>query len=389
MFEIPYGRQSLDSRDVEAVRAVLESEFLTQGPIVPLFEGNLQAITGAKYAVAANSATSSLHLACLALGLGQGDLLWTSAITFVASANCARFCGADVDFVDIDPKTYNMSMDHLEAKLRIAAAQGNLPKILVPVHLTGQPCDMKRIKELSLEYGFKVIEDASHAIGGEYENEPIGNCKYSDVTVFSFHPVKIITTGEGGAALTNDEHLASKMRSLRSHGIIRDKQSMKNPMDATWYYEQIELGFNYRLTDIQAALGVSQIQKLSAFVSKRRELAERYFNRLDPERIILPFQMQGTRSAWHLYVIKVNKSQHSRVFETLRQSGINANVHYLPVYRHPYYEKIGYNIYDYPNAEQYISEAMSIPIFPTLSTENQDFVIDTINNLVKQFEVGT
>ena len=343
---IPYGRQEITEEDVDAVVDVLRSDFLTQGPIVPLFEKAVRSHVGADYAVAVNSATSALHIACLALGLGSGDWLWTSPITFVASANCGLYCGAKVDFVDIDPRTYNLSPSALEEKLRAAERKGKLPKVLVAVHLCGQSCDMESIHSLCQKYNVKIIEDASHAIGGKYKGQFIGNCRYSDITVFSFHPVKIITTGEGGVAITNDECLAEKMTLLRSHGITRDRSNMTKSPDGPWYYQQISLGFNYRMTDIHAALGLSQMHKLNIYVSNRNDLAKRYENNLGDMSIVTPHVDEHCYSAFHLYVVKLQKTKvkqsHKKVFEQLRARNIGVNLHYIPVYAQPYYQKNGF-----------------------------------------------
>jgi UDP-4-amino-4,6-dideoxy-N-acetyl-beta-L-altrosamine transaminase len=341
---IPYGKQDINQEDIDAVIEVLKSDFITQGPSVPLFEKTLQNHTTAKYGIAVNSATSALHIACLALGVGKGDLVWTSPITFVASANCALYCGAEIDFVDIDSKTYNMCPGQLELKLRAAKkANKPTPKVVIPVHLCGQPCEMEKIAALANEFNFRIIEDASHAIGGKYQGKPIGNCQYSDITVFSFHPVKIITTAEGGMAMTNNVHLADKMALLRSHGTTRDTDQMTEKTHGPWYYQQIELGFNYRLTDIQAALGISQVKRLNQFVNTRHQLANRYNKLLHDLPVITPYQHKDAYSAFHLYVInldhkKLNKT-HKQVFEKMRDLNIGINLHYIPVHMQPYYQK--------------------------------------------------
>ena len=379
---IPYGKQDITQADVDSVVSVLESSFLTQGPQVPAFENALMKATGADYALAVNSATSALHIACLALELGKGDILWTTPITFVASANCGLYCGASVDFVDIDPATYNLCPKALEQKLVHAKKEGKLPKVLVAVHLCGQPCDMKAIHALSIEYGFKVIEDASHAIGGRYLEQPIGACEYSDITVFSFHPVKIVTTAEGGAALTNSKALADKMALYRSHGITRDEALMENASHGGWYYEQIDLGFNYRMTELQASLGVSQMSRLSEFVSARHQLAARYYEKLAELPITLPYQLPNTYSGLHLYVIRLNLNEisktHKEVFDALRESGIGVNLHYIPVHLQPYYQKMGFKQGDFPNAENYYSNAISLPMFHGMTHEQQDEVISKL-----------
>ncbi len=369
---IPYGQQNISEVDIDAVVNVLRSDFLTQGPVVPAFEKAVVNYCGSQHAVAVNSATSALHIACLALGVGKGDIVWTTPITFVASANCALYCGATVDFVDIDPRTYNLSVERLAAKLAEVEKYGKLPKVVIPVHLAGQPCDMVAIHALSQQYGFKIIEDASHAIGGRYKDEPIGNCRYSDITVFSFHPVKIITTGEGGMALTNDPVLANTMVRLRSHGIIRDASEMTHSPDGLWYYQQIELGFNYRMTDIQAALGLSQMQRLDEFVTKRHIIARRYDELLAQLPVVTPWQHIESYSSFHLYIIRLDLTalNHRELFERFRVNGIGVNLHYIPVYQHPYYTRMGFNINEYPEAESYYSEAISLPLYPAL-TENQ------------------
>ncbi|WP_201551158.1 UDP-4-amino-4,6-dideoxy-N-acetyl-beta-L-altrosamine transaminase [Psychrobacter sp. DD43] len=383
---IPYGRQDINQQDIDAVVEVLKSDFLTQGPKVPAFEQAVMEACDAKYALAVNSATSALHIACLALGLGEGDWLWTTPNTFVASANCGLYCGAQVDFVDIDPNTYNLCTKELEKKLIDAEKSGKSPKVLVPVHFSGQPCDMEVIYNLSKKYGFKIIEDASHAIGGKYKGEPIGNCRYSDITVFSFHPVKIVTTAEGGMAVTNSAELARKLDLLRSHGITRNSSLMTKPMDGPWYYEQIDLGFNYRMTELQAALGVSQMQRLDDFVAKRHKLAQRYNELLKDLPITLPWQHEDGYSGLHLYVIrlqleKVTKT-HLEVFEGMREAGILVNLHYIPVHMQPYYQSMGFEVGQFPQAEQYYQEAMSIPMFPTMTEEQQDKVIATLKELL-------
>jgi len=376
---IPYGKQDIIQQDIEAVVTVLKSDFLTQGPQVPLFEKTVAEYCQAEFGVAVNSATSALHIACLALGLSKGDWLWTSPNTFVASANCALYCGAKVDFVDIDPETYNLSANALEIKLKKAKQENKLPKILIPVHFAGQSCEMKRIHALSQEYGFKIIEDASHAIGGRYLNKPIGGCQYSDITVFSFHPVKIITTAEGGLATTNSPALAEKMQLFRSHGVTRDPNLMTHAGDGSWYYQQVELGFNYRMTELQAALGVSQMQRLDTFIEKRHQLQKRYHQLLKDLPITLPKQSNECYSALHLYPIqlqldKINKSK-AQVFDELRNNGLGVNVHYIPVHTQPYYQAMGFEQGEFPQAEAYYQQTISIPLYFGLTNEAQDQVI--------------
>jgi UDP-4-amino-4,6-dideoxy-N-acetyl-beta-L-altrosamine transaminase/dTDP-4-dehydrorhamnose reductase len=381
---IPYGRQDISEEDIQAVVKVLRSDWLTQGPLVPAFEKAVATYCCAGYGVAVNSATSALHIACLALEVGKDDIVWTSPITFVASANCAVYCGASVDFVDVDPRTYNMSVEALGIKLKKAAAEGKLPKVVIPVHLSGQSCEMESICQLSEKYDFKIIEDASHCIGGKYKNEPIGNCRYSSITVFSFHPVKIITTGEGGMAMTNDHNLAISMAHFRSHGIVRYEHEMTHAPDGPWYYQQIDLGYNYRMTDIQGALGLSQVRRLDEFLEKRHAVAKRYNEILTADWLTLPWQHPDTYSGYHLYIIRVKKDNgvidHLSLFKKLKAAGILVNLHYIPVYRQPFYEKMGFQIDDFPVAESYYEEAISLPMFPGLTTEQQDFVASVVNN---------
>lgn len=384
---IPYGKQEITQQDIDAVMEVLESDFLTQGPKVPAFEKALASYTGAEHVLAVNSATSALHVACLALGLADGDWLWTTPITFVASANCGLYCGASVDFVDIDPVTYNLCPMKLEQKLIKAKAEGKLPKVVVPVHLCGQSCDMKAIHALSKQYGFRVIEDASHAIGGRYLDNPIGGCEYSDITVFSFHPVKIVTTAEGGAALTNDASLAKKMALYRSHGVTRDPEQMDGESHGSWYYQQVELGFNYRMTELQAALGISQMQRLDKFVSRRHYLAQRYNESLSGLPLVTPVQLENTYSGLHLYVIRLRLDEisktHQQVFDELRANGVGVNLHYIPVHTQPYYQKMGFSLGDFPLAEAYYKDAISLPMFPLLSDKEQDDVVFALTKILQ------
>lgn len=382
---IPYGRQDISQADIDAVIETLQSDFLTQGPAVERFETALTDYCGAAFAVAVNSATSALHIACLALELGPGDLLWTSPITFVASANCALYCGADVDFVDIDPATFNMCPRALETKLETAQAAGRLPKVIVPVHMTGQSCDMAAIAALARKYGVRVIEDASHAIGGHYLGAPVGNCAHSDITVFSFHPVKIVTTAEGGAAMTNDVRLAERLRLFRSHGITRDPRLMTHAPDGPWYYQQVELGYNYRITDLQAALGVSQMARVDDYVARRHAIADRYDALLAGLPVLTPLRHPDGRSALHLYVIRLAPEALARpgrraVFEGLRARGVGVNLHYIPVHTQPYYSKFGFAQGDFPAAEAYYASAISLPMFPTLSEDDQRRVVDALKD---------
>jgi UDP-4-amino-4,6-dideoxy-N-acetyl-beta-L-altrosamine transaminase len=383
---IPYGRQDISQADIDAVVSVLQSDFLTQGPQVPLFEQAVAQYVGAKHALAINSATSALHMACLALGLGPSDWLWTTPVTFVASANCGLYCGAQVDFVDIEPRTYNLCPRALEAKLVTAEKAGKLPKVLVAVHLCGQPCDMAAIHALGQKYGFKIIEDASHAIGGKYNGEFIGNGRYSDITVFSFHPVKIITTAEGGMVLTNSDALADQMALLRSHGITRDTAKMTHSPDGPWYYQQIGLGYNYRMTELQAALGVSQMQRLNGFVARRHELAKRYDQLLAGLALTTPWQHPDSYSGLHLYVVRLQLKKitktHRQVFEALREHGIGVNLHYIPVHTQPHYQSMGFKTGDFPQAEQYYAEAISLPMYQTLSDSQQDQVVAALQKVL-------
>ncbi|MGI9343054.1 MAG: UDP-4-amino-4,6-dideoxy-N-acetyl-beta-L-altrosamine transaminase [Gammaproteobacteria bacterium] len=376
---IPYGRQDVTQADIDEVVSILRSDFLTQGPTVPRFEKLVSDYCGIAHGVAVNSGTAALHVACGALGLGPGDVLWTSPITFVASANCALYCGADVDFVDIDPHTYNMSADALARKLADAERDGRLPKIVMPVHLCGQSCDMRAIAELAKRYGFRIIEDASHAVGARYRDRPVGCCEYSDIAVFSFHPVKIITTAEGGMAMTNDPVLARRMQRLRSHGITREQSEMSGESHGPWYYEQIELGFNYRMTDVHAALGASQIARLDDYVTRRHELARRYDALLAELPLTTPHLDPNAYSSFHLYVIRLRRDEaartHREVFEALRDDGIGVNLHYIPVHRQPYMRALGLAFDDLAEADAYYEEAISLPLYPTLTEADQDRVV--------------
>ncbi|MEO9649031.1 MAG: UDP-4-amino-4,6-dideoxy-N-acetyl-beta-L-altrosamine transaminase [Sulfitobacter pontiacus] len=373
---IPYGRQIINDDDIKAVETVLRSDYLTQGPAVPAFEQAVANRVGSAHAIAVNSATSALHIACIALNLGPGDLLWTSPITFVASANCGRYCGANVDFVDIDPATFNICPDALAAKLSAAEAAGRLPKIIVAVHMCGQSPDMVRIAHLARAHGVRLIEDASHAIGANYLGAPVGNCAYSDITVFSFHPVKIITTAEGGMALTNDAGLAAKMERLRSHGITRDTDLMTHVPDGPWYYQQLDLGWNYRMTEMQAALGLSQMDQLDAFIARRRALADAYDHLLANLPLRCPGRMAGADSSWHLYVIRLDDSDcHLATFEMLRAMGIGVNLHYIPVHLQPYYRDMGFSPGDFPTSEDYYARTISIPLHAGLTDEEQAQVV--------------
>lgn len=384
---IPYGRQDVSQSDIDAVVEVLRSDFLTQGPMVPRFEEAIASIGNAEHAVAVNSATSALHIACLALGVGPDDLVWTSPITFVASSNCALYCGASVDFVDIDANSYNLSAERLREKLEKAEKLSRLPTVVIPVHLCGQSCDMVAIHALSQKYGFKIIEDASHAIGARYKDEAVGCCRYSDITVFSFHPVKIVTTGEGGAALTNDAVLAEAMRGYRSHGITANNVDFESrPPDEIWNYQQTKLGYNYRMTDIQAALGISQLSRLSEVVEERHRIARRYDEELEVLPLTLPTQASDCYSSYHLYPVQLKlteiKSTQREIFDSLRAAGILVNLHYIPVYRQPYYEALGFDVGYCPVAEKYYKQTITIPLFPSMTGKQQSFVIETLCNVL-------
>ncbi|MDX1352026.1 MAG: UDP-4-amino-4,6-dideoxy-N-acetyl-beta-L-altrosamine transaminase [Thiomicrorhabdus sp.] len=376
---IPYGKQDISQADIDAVVDVLKSDYLTQGPQVPLFEKTVAHYCGAAYGIAVNSATSALHIACLALELGEGDWLWTSPNSFVASANCGLYCGAKVDFVDINPHSYNLCVESLENKLQQAKQTNTLPKIVIPVHFAGQSCEMQRIYELSLEYGFKIIEDASHAIGGKYLGKPIGGCQYSDITVFSFHPVKIVTTGEGGVATTNQPGLAEKMQLFRSHGVTREPHLMTKALEGEWYYQQVALGFNYRMTEMQAALGISQMKRVDEFVRIRKAFAERYDSLLHNLPLVLPFQHADMDSSFHLYPILIQTDlifkTRAQVFKALRGHGIGVNIHYIPIHTQPFYQKMGFSEGDFPIAESYYQQVISIPVFHAMTEQEQDRVV--------------
>ncbi|EGG93728.1 putative DegT/DnrJ/EryC1/StrS aminotransferase [gamma proteobacterium IMCC1989] len=385
---IPYGRQDITQQDIDSVIEVLQSDFITQGPKVPAFEEALATYCNTQHGIATNSATSALHIACIALGLKQGDHAWTTPITFVASANCILYCGAHIDFVDINPETYNLCPNALEEKLQKAKQDGCLPKVIIAVHLCGQSCDMKAIYKLSQEYGFKIIEDASHAIGGSYEGKPIGNCQYSDITIFSFHPVKIITTAEGGIALTNSLELKERMVRYRSHGITTNQEIMETRTDEEiWNYQQIDIGFNYRMTDLQAALGLSQLERLDEYINIRHDIANKYQQLLDKTPIILPKQKTNTRSSFHLYPIRIRQSlcgkDQKQIYNKLREASIGVNLHYIPVYLQPYYEKFGFKRGYCPNAEAYFREAISIPMYPTLAEDQQRTIVNELHKALR------
>lgn len=381
---IYYGHQHITEKDIQAVEKVLRSNYLTQGPVIESFEKKVANYCGAKYAVAVTNATSALHIACKAAGLGEGDVLWTSPITFTASANCGRYCGADVDFVDIDDKTYNMSVAELKHKLETAVQK---PKVVIPVHLAGQSCDMEAIKALADEYGFKIIEDASHATGADYKNTKVGSCCYSDMTVFSFHPVKIVTTGEGGIVLTNNKELYEKLKLYRSHGITRDSDLMTQEADGPWYYQQIELGFNYRMTDMQAALGCSQMDSLDEFVARRRYLVRRYNEKLKDLPLRTPYQSEDTNPSWHIYIIRVDFTKvvlsKKEIFARMRDRGIALNLHYIPVHTQPYYRNLGFKKGDFPVSETYYEEAITLPLYYDLTDEQQDQIIQALKDVLQ------
>jgi UDP-4-amino-4,6-dideoxy-N-acetyl-beta-L-altrosamine transaminase len=384
--KIPYGRQSISEADIASVVEVLRSDNLTQGPAVLKFELGIAKYCNAQHAVAVNSATSALHIACLSLNLGAGDWLWTSAITFVASANCGIYCGAQVDFVDIDPNTFNLCPKALEKKLIEAKKLGKLPKLVVPVHMCGQPCDMEAIHALSIQYGFKIIEDASHAIGARYKNEPVGNCRYSDITVFSFHPVKIITTAEGGMAVTNDPNLAKSMKQFRSHGISSEEAEMdERSEDEIWNYQQLSLGFNYRMTDLQAALGLSQLKKLDEFVKARHTIAYNYNQALVDLPVKTPWQHPDSYSSFHLYPIQFEPTNcgktQKEIYKILIRAGVFVNLHYIPVYRQPFFERLGFKKGYCFEAENYFKTSISVPIYASFNQNQQSYVVEQIRRL--------
>lgn len=380
---LPYGRQNITEDDIKAVSEVLRSDFLTQGPAIQNFEERIADYTGAKYAVAVNSNTSGLHIACMSLGLKEGDTVWTSPITFVASANCARFCGAEVDFIDIDPRNFNISVPALKEKLELAKKENKLPKILIPVHMCGASCDMEELDNLAKEYGFKVIEDAAHAIGASYKNKKVGSCEYSDLAVFSFHPVKIITTGEGGVVTTNDEELYKKLLRLRTHGITRDEELFANDSHGAWYYEMLELSYNYRMTDIQAALGLSQMKQLDALVTRRNEIAEKYIAAFKDTEVGFQEVSKDCYSSYHLFPILVPKDRREEIFNQLRAAKIGANVHYIPVYLQPYYQRLGFKKGLCQDSEEYYERAISIPLFPQMTDADVEYVATKVKELVK------
>ena len=384
---IPYGRQSIDNKDIKNVISVLKSDFLTSGPVVKKFEKEIAKYSNSKFSVSSNSATSALHIACLALGLAKGDILWTTPITFVASANCALYCNAKVDFVDIDSKTFNLSVTDLEKKLISAKKKGKLPKILIPTHLAGQSCEMDKIKYLSKKYHFKVIEDASHALGGKYRERKVGNCRYSDITVFSFHPIKSITTAEGGIALTNNKNLAEKMKMYREHGVVREHKNFKGKIDGPWVYQQQVLGYNYRLSDVHAALGIGQLKKLNKFLVKRNQISLLYKKELKD----LPIKFQENKdrifSAKHLFIILVDRKIHLKLFKYLRSKKILVNIHYIPIFLHPYFKSKNFRIKNFENSMNYYKSAISLPIHYMLTKKQQLYVITVIKNFYKTIKI--
>lgn len=381
---IPYGHQNINQDDIDSVVSVLQSDYLTQGPQVPLFESNIANLTQAQHAVASSSASAMLHVACLALGVGKGDIVWTSPITFVASANCALHCGAEVDFVDVNPSTANMCPVALKRKLIEAEKLGTLPKVLIPVHMAGHSCDMQAISELVKPYGIKVIEDAAHGIGGRYQELPIGSCQYSDITIFSFHPVKIITTAEGGVATTNDAALAKRMRLFRSHGITKESGELIRPDEGNWYYEQQHLGLNYRMTDLHAALGNSQVHRIGDFIEKRHQLVSRYQKLFSGSDISILTPLENTVSAYHLLIIKLPLSINRKsIFNAMREQGICVHVHYFPVHLQPYFMGLGFSEGNFPNAEHYYQHCLTLPLFPDLTHQQQDEIVSSLRELLK------
>ncbi|WP_343859834.1 UDP-4-amino-4,6-dideoxy-N-acetyl-beta-L-altrosamine transaminase [Aliiglaciecola litoralis] len=379
---IPYGKHHVDDNDIAAVIDVLQNQFLTQGSAVPEFEAALQDYTGAQYATAVNSATSGLHVACLALGVEQNDLVWTVPNSFVASANCARYCGAKIDFVDIDPLTRNISVTALEEKLAYASAHNALPKVLIVVHFSGLSCDMKEVSTLTQKYGVKLVEDAAHGLGGRYLKGKIGSCEFSDIAVLSFHPVKSITTAEGGAVLTNQKQLDTKIKLFAKHGVTRDPELMEGDSEGPWYYQQLELGYNYRMSDLHAALGKSQLSKLDHFITQRQQLAARYNQALADLPLRLPQHSNLKDSAWHLYMIELTQHERKQTYLRLHEKGIGVNVHYIPVHLHPYYQRLGFKLGDFPNAEQFYQNALTVPLFPTMTADEQDRVIQALNEVL-------
>jgi UDP-4-amino-4,6-dideoxy-N-acetyl-beta-L-altrosamine transaminase len=383
---IPYGKHNISQEDIDAVIAVLKSDTLTQGPGPLEFEKIIADYCGSLYGISANSATSALHIACLALGLGENDYLWTTTNTFVASANCALYCKAKVDLVDIDERTYNMSVDALEEKLIKAKREGKLPKIVVPVHFAGLSCDMKRIKTLSHDYGFFVVEDASHAVGAKYMGQPVGSCQFADITVFSFHPVKIITSGEGGMCVTNNALLAEKMKLFRNHGINRTPELLMKGIEGAWYFEQIELGYNFRMTDIHAALGISQFRRVDQFVTKRRKIAQKYNERLKEYPLTIPVESMDCYSSYHLYVVRLRMQEMKKkfidIFSMLRANGVEVGKHYIPIYMHPYYKNLGFKVADYPNTAKYYQDSLTLPVFPDLSDQEFDKVLSELKSVL-------
>jgi len=385
---IPYNRQYLFPKDIKNVNKVLRSDYLTQGKEAPKFEKKISNFCKSKYTLVVNSATSALHLTCLAFGLKKKDYLWTVPITFVASSNCALYCGAKIDLVDIDKNTLNIDINCLEKKLRIAKKRKKLPKILIPVHFAGNPCDLKKLSQLAKKYRFKIIEDASHALGSRYMNKNIGNNSFTDATVFSFHPVKSITSGEGGAVVCRDKKIYQKIKMLREHGIVKERKFFNiKKKDQPWYYEQQLLGYNYRMSDISAALGNSQLSSLKLFVKKRNEIAKIYEKKLNKKFISFQKIEKNSFSSRHLFIIKIAKKFHDKMFNYLRKKNIYVQIHYIPIYKHPYYKKnFNFDAKNFPNSEKYYSEAISIPIFFDLSIKKQFYVIKLINSFFSKYD---